>query len=470
MEPRQQEKAQPESVVGLLDVDMTILNMNYKPGGESYLLNEALLDAYKELGIKDLYLFTNMKLDTLVTEFTQDTMRGVDVKLPMKRAEIVNELEKRGFIVHEVITPADLGYKHGLGAAYREIYLPQYEKFKNNKWKNPLDANEDPEFKEMMKNMHAYAQAPDDMNQLETAVQYQELYKNRKTNELEDVGNVDFNIKAPLYQYFCDTKPKIVEAVVFADDDRGCINSVRAVAEKKYPKMPSAQLFVDNGNIIEKSKMMLKSKEIDMVKTKKDTKKIFDQAKYEEMKDHYKKNIMVQLQLNIPMEKSLEKGQRHFILHDLQQLLLKAETECSNEKSKRKYCEDFQKINKKIRDIIENNTKSTEQKLNEVVIILGTALAEEIPTLFLSKKKDITAFQNNLKSEKGHDYIKILALALRNLSEKHNLTIKLEHISEDALTAALNAPLPKDSFYKGLFPRQVQEKPIPTFNISQEKK
>lgn len=72
--------------VALLDIDKTLLfNAND--------LNENLLNALSRNGIKDIYLFSDMRFRVLETE---------------ERIELIKKLEAKGFTVHGIITPCDL--------------------------------------------------------------------------------------------------------------------------------------------------------------------------------------------------------------------------------------------------------------------------------------------------------------------------------------------------------------------------
>lgn len=74
--------------VALLDVDHTL----YFPGADSPL-NTELLTSLKQSGIKDVYLFTDMR------------SRKTDIQ---DRLNLISRLEELGFLVHGVLTPPDL--------------------------------------------------------------------------------------------------------------------------------------------------------------------------------------------------------------------------------------------------------------------------------------------------------------------------------------------------------------------------
>lgn len=106
-----------------LDVDQTLLYDNSD-------INLTLLDALKNQGITDIFLFTNMDM--------KEIGRIGRELAPMSRYELINILQKNGFKIHGVITPADTGYcndsMYSIGHAYEHLYKPSYERLK----KNPL--------------------------------------------------------------------------------------------------------------------------------------------------------------------------------------------------------------------------------------------------------------------------------------------------------------------------------------------
>lgn len=105
----------PQSVA-LLDVDDTLVTGNAQS-------NEPLLEELEKSGVTHVYLFTNMS--------PEDIQKAVTDNSYLARDELVRKLEERGFTVHGVITPIDPVYNQGLGAPYRDIFLPQYERCGN---------------------------------------------------------------------------------------------------------------------------------------------------------------------------------------------------------------------------------------------------------------------------------------------------------------------------------------------------
>lgn len=106
-----------------LDVDQTIL---LKDKDRNHVLNQPLLDQLKANGYMNVYLFTNMDLGD--HEHLINAYEVPDLPRRLSRQEIVDELERQEFRVFGVITPADVGYKKGPGAAFTDLYKPAYKK------------------------------------------------------------------------------------------------------------------------------------------------------------------------------------------------------------------------------------------------------------------------------------------------------------------------------------------------------
>lgn len=236
--------------VALLDVDYTIMNMN--DGGVARgerLINSALLDALQEQGVKDIYLFTNMRLGTLVAEFDTNTQSGRP-NIPLTRMEIRKELTDRGFTVHGVITPLDIPYDKGIGKAFDDYYRPQHKRFVESiedskqdptlegrvidgKPKiDPRQPEKDPEFK----------QKADECSALQVKLEkemlgefYDKLQLSPQTEEEKQAvreGKVEqLNVKGALSSLFYENKPEWVGSIIVADDEPPCLKSVEKVAE-----------------------------------------------------------------------------------------------------------------------------------------------------------------------------------------------------------------------------------------------
>jgi len=104
--------------VALLDVDLTLIHTDL---GKDYI-NWQLLNSLKEQGVTDIILFTNMSLNDIKNKFNF----GDD---HMSRVDLINKLQEAGFIVHDVVTPADRFYQYGKpGDFFKKVYMSQYEK------------------------------------------------------------------------------------------------------------------------------------------------------------------------------------------------------------------------------------------------------------------------------------------------------------------------------------------------------
>jgi hypothetical protein len=106
-----------------LDVDSTLIFGNHP----NQTINHALLDSLLEQGITDVYLFTNMSMNEIIRFQPRDPENPEEVS---SRYDLIEAMRKKGFQIHDVITPADTGYYHEdgvlhpIGTAYRELYDP----------------------------------------------------------------------------------------------------------------------------------------------------------------------------------------------------------------------------------------------------------------------------------------------------------------------------------------------------------
>ena len=104
--------------IALLDVDQTLL-YNQRD------MNDALIEALREEGITDIYLFTNMELSDVRCYGREGA--------PFSRMEVIDYLRAAGVAVKGVITPADpylprFGSDLSVDAAFQTLYLPLMEK------------------------------------------------------------------------------------------------------------------------------------------------------------------------------------------------------------------------------------------------------------------------------------------------------------------------------------------------------
>jgi len=198
--PAQILKKNPKRPVALLDVDLTLLS-------DSNEINDSLLNALAESGIRDIYLFTNMDLGDLSSKVADPSW--------FSRSELIVALTERNFIVHGVITPADPIYSKGLSAAYDDLYVPQAKRVANGAV-NESNYSQDP----------AFQKAKQDF------VQY-----NSKTSEIYR-GKNEKTPKGEMYRYFVDNKPDWVDSMVVVDDSIDVLEDVRKTHNEKFQYGP----------------------------------------------------------------------------------------------------------------------------------------------------------------------------------------------------------------------------------------
>lgn len=249
------EKKRP---VGLLDVDNTIFDI--KTGK----VNRALLDAYKELGIRDIYCFTNMDFATLASEHQHlDRQASTGSKaMEFTRAEIVSLLEKEGFRVHGVVTPIDIGYDKTVGSAYQELYVPEAKRFISGEI-TFSSSSDDPEFSKKAKTIFTIK---------EKNREKQPDFCRDLSIKLDSSGDINkaFNIKGMLFDFFNKKKPSWAGKAIFADDELSCLSSAEQVAIARGISGGLTTIHVDG-------------------------KKSFEESSYISLKNTYKDKIMASL-------------------------------------------------------------------------------------------------------------------------------------------------------------------------------
>jgi len=108
-----------KKTVVLLDVDKTLI----LDDGVKEFYNEDLIQALLEANQTEIYLFTNMGLEDIPNLIVNPNY--------LSRDKLLSYLTGKGFTVKGVITPADVGYEQGLGAAFHDFVEPQYAKLPN---------------------------------------------------------------------------------------------------------------------------------------------------------------------------------------------------------------------------------------------------------------------------------------------------------------------------------------------------
>lgn len=202
-------------VAALVDVDNTLIcdNGNGKPDS----LNENLIEALSKSGIIDIYLFTNMTLGKEAGEMVANPGW-------MSRETLIQELQKREFTVHGVLTPSDVAYKkelNGLGAAYRDFIEPQCRRV----LKKELDTQ--------YSNDAAYKTAFDAIEKYHQTTR--DVYKAERFSD----------IKGPLARYFLENKPEWVSSYIVIDDREECLIAACEANERSEKKLFLTTIRVD---------------------------------------------------------------------------------------------------------------------------------------------------------------------------------------------------------------------------------
>lgn len=221
----------PTHPTGLFDIDNTVLNMN--PNHNSPVFNHALIDAFRELGIRDVFAFTNMDLKTLDSEHYHLLKSKPERLIPLTRAEILEQITARGFNIHGVVTPIDIAYigengKPGLSSFYDELYKPQAARFVSGEI-NSENCYEDTAFDASLKKLT--------LTKKELHTGLEQFYES-KGIKAEKQKNIEqaLNIKGMLFEFFQTHKPAWVGKTIYADDEASCLESVKLIASKTDPQ------------------------------------------------------------------------------------------------------------------------------------------------------------------------------------------------------------------------------------------
>lgn len=176
--------------LALLDVDNTLVFTKITGKGGIDSINQPLLDSLKMNGVQDIMLFTNMGFGEI-----EDITAGLSQN-KIDRPDLVVELTNQGFRVHAVMTTADVVYDKGIGAAYTEIWLPQYKYIKNyNGEENPINEN--------------FLQAKN---------QFRDCKKHKNP--------LAYGEKGAMYLYLMQAKPVWLKSIIFVDDAKNNLEDV----------------------------------------------------------------------------------------------------------------------------------------------------------------------------------------------------------------------------------------------------
>ncbi|WED41929.1 hypothetical protein [Legionella cardiaca] len=203
----------------LLDVDETLrmkTTETTEDGQRVYELNQALLDQLKMHAVTEINLFTNMTLTDISSSDQEEEH--------ITRAFLIRKLEEQGFKVNLVMTPADVGYQKGLGAAYRDIYVPTYEQYNAaTKWQDKEAI--------IRKNSPEYAK-------------HGEAIYDEESRKLQTEEKAGYQ-KAKLFEYFIQENKKNnvdIGTVLYFDDDPVCLKWVAEVAAREGIKLVTNQV------------------------------------------------------------------------------------------------------------------------------------------------------------------------------------------------------------------------------------
>lgn len=111
-ESKRQNNNHPVAV--LVDVDKTLLL------GRDGSYNMDLINALKKAGHNKIYLFTSMTMRDIVEELANPDYSS--------RPKLVAKLKQEGIDVIKVLTPADVVYNQGIGAAYDQLFLKHHQR------------------------------------------------------------------------------------------------------------------------------------------------------------------------------------------------------------------------------------------------------------------------------------------------------------------------------------------------------
>ncbi|WED42445.1 hypothetical protein [Legionella cardiaca] len=234
--------------VALLDVDHTLLF--------DTTLNETLLNSLKKKGIKDVYLFTDMKYGRGNVE---------------DRMKLVQQLEARGFTVHGVITPVDLVWQQFTEEdsikmdewttdGYRgKLYGPTFEaELKKQETESAL-----PFLKKVIEYIPeknkpgaSYADAVKAYQSMPTTAKEDEplpghmLARSSYAKVFADRLAQDYdNTKGLLLDFFIRHKPDWVSSIVVMDDREKVISAVKQYVERSKTDVPITTIHVTSDKL-----------------------------------------------------------------------------------------------------------------------------------------------------------------------------------------------------------------------------
>lgn len=184
--------------VALIDVDGTLKIKRHIKGQSYNGINMALIEDLKKNNINDVYLFTNMELTDM------DAIANPSGFNYITRRQLVDFLTKNGIKVHGVMTQADVVYKKGLGAAYRDFYEPAYDAcLTNPEQYQATKRNQDSHF-----------------NQYKKIVNTLPKFDNNSNNEGQGQ-------KKLMFEYFKEHVNNKDLEIFYYDDYKSCLNTIQ---------------------------------------------------------------------------------------------------------------------------------------------------------------------------------------------------------------------------------------------------
>ncbi|QDP73746.1 hypothetical protein FOG18_13900 (plasmid) [Legionella israelensis] len=250
LEESEEEEKRP---VALLDVDHTLLFDNE--------FNETLLKSLKKNGIRDIYLFTDMRFGRL------------NVK---DRMDLVESLQEKGFTVHGVITPVDLvwnqlsaenaeefekwistsGFKGRFqGPAFEQLITDEenIERMPFLKKVNTYNPSQNTPGASYQEAVRAYRSIPESAREDEplpgnmlTRSSYAKVFSDHLAEQLgyASLEKHTGHTKGLLLDFFLHHKPDWVSSIIIADDNKGVIEAVEEYKEKQAPEIPITTIEV----------------------------------------------------------------------------------------------------------------------------------------------------------------------------------------------------------------------------------
>lgn len=196
------------AVYGLFDVDGTVR----KQGKDGDYIDDALVDEFLEAGVRNVYLFTSTDMGI---EVSQAFVTPAGPEEPGKhyptREAVVQHLRDKGFVVHGVITAADVVYQQGLGRAYSDLLLP---------WMEEVFSGEIASAADLVGNS-AYQAA---------LAEWARLTKNTAP-------------KPDMFEYFYSHRPRDCESIIYCEDGLLEVRTVEHLARVKL-MIPKSRLMI----------------------------------------------------------------------------------------------------------------------------------------------------------------------------------------------------------------------------------